>query len=99
MIGFVTDSEIPAELIALKRDFIETDAALTELSKTMPSGRAIIAGEAVEDPADRERWNVLNDNLGTLAEEINRHSAFEGLSQKERYEVAEAASKAARASL
>lgn len=99
MIGTVTDSEIPAGLIALKRDFIETDIALAELSKTMPSGRAIIAGEAVEDPADRARWNVLNDRLGTLAEEINRHSAFEGLSQKDRYEVDKAASKAARADL
>jgi hypothetical protein len=40
---------------------------------------------------------VLYDRLGTLAEEIHRHPAFEGLSQVGRYELDAAASKAARA--
>lgn len=99
MIGPVTDAEIPDSLLALKRDFIETDAELAALSKTMPSGPAIIAGEAAEDPADRARWNVLHDRLGTLVEDIHRHPAFEGLSQVNRYKLNEAASRAARASL
>jgi hypothetical protein len=94
----VTTTEIPADLIGLKHEFIRVDHELAELSRTMPSGRAIIAGEAAEDPADRARWNVLYDQLGTLAEEIHRHPAFEGLSQVERHEMDAAASKAARAS-
>lgn len=97
MIGAVTDTEIPADLIQLKREFIATDAELAALSKAMPSGRAIIAGEATEDPADRARWNVLHDRRGTLAEDIHRHEAFKGLSQVDRYKLDEAASKAARA--
>lgn len=61
----MTDAiEPPADLIELKRQFIITDRKLTDLSATMPSGRAILAGEAVEDPADRARWNVLYDRLG-----------------------------------
>lgn len=95
----MTTTDIPADLIALKRDFIQTDADLAALSKTMPSGPAIVAGEAEEDPADRARWNVLNDRLGTLTEEINAHPAFEGLVPKDRYELDKAASKAARAGL
>lgn len=95
----MTTTDIPADLIALKRDFIQTDADLAALSKTMPSGPAIIAGEAAEDPADRARWNVLHDRLGTLVEEIRRHPAFEGLSQVDRYELDAAASKAARGSV
>jgi hypothetical protein len=93
----VTTTEIAADLISLKREFIRVDSELAELSRTMPSGKAIIAGEAAEDPADRARWNVLYDRLGTLAEEIHRHPAFEGLSQVGRYELDAAASKAARA--
>lgn len=93
----MTDIEPPANLIELKRDFITTDLELAALSKTMPSGRAVLAGEAVEDPADRARWNVLHDRLGALVEEIRRHPAFEGLSQVERYELDAAASNAARA--
>lgn len=93
----MTTTEIPADLIDLKREFIRVDHELAELSRTMPSGRAIIAGEAAEDPADRACWNVLYARLGTLAEEIHRHPAFEGLSQVERHEMDTAASKAARA--
>lgn len=93
----MTTIEIPADLIDLKREFIRVDSELAELSRTMPPGKAIIAGEATEDPADRARWNVLHDRLGTLAEEIRRHPAFEGLSQVDRYELDAAASKAARA--
>lgn len=96
-IGSVTDAEPPADLIQLKRQFIETDAELTALSKTMPSGRAIIAGEAAEEPADRARWNVLHDRLGALVMQIRRHPAFETLSQVDKHQLDEAASKAARA--
>lgn len=97
MIGSVTDIEPPADLIALKREFITTDREWAALSATMPSGRAVLAGEAVEDPADRARWNVLYDRLGTLVEKIDNHPGFEGLSQVEKYRLREAASKAARA--
>lgn len=93
----MTDIEPPADLIELKRQFIATDQELIALSATMPSGRAIIAGNATEDPADRARWNVLYDRLGTLVEQIDNHPAFEGLSQVEKYRLREAASKAARA--
>lgn len=92
----MTDIEPPADLVRLKRDFLQTDADLAALSKTMPSGRAIIAGEAAEDPEDRVRWNVLHDRLRTLVKEIHRHPAFQGLSQVDRYRLDEAASKDAR---
>lgn len=97
MIGAVTDIEPPADLVQLKRDFIDTDRELTALSKAMPSGRAVLAGESIEDPADRARWNVLHDRLGALVLQIRQHPVFEGLSQVERYQLDEAASKAARA--
>lgn len=93
----MTDIEPPADLIALKREFIATDLELTALSKTMPSGRAIIAGEAAEDPADRAQWDVLHDQLGALVLQIRRHPAFEKLSQVDKNQLDEAASKAARA--
>lgn len=93
----MTDIEPPADLIALKREFLTTDREWAALSATMPSGRAILAGEAVEDPADRARWNVLYDRLGELVMQIRRHSAFETLSQVDKHQLDEAASKAARA--
>ena len=97
MIGSVTDIEPPVDLIELKREFITIDRELNALPETMPSGRAVLAGEAAEDPADRAQWNVLHDRLGALVEQIEGHSAFEGLSQGEKYRLKEAASKAARA--
>lgn len=93
----MTATEIPADLVELKREFIRVGDDLAELSRTMPSGMAILTGEAVEDPADRERWNVLYAQQGELAEKIHRHPAFEGLSQVEHYNLDKEASKQARA--
>lgn len=95
----MTDTEIPADLLDYKREFNAVTYELATLSRTMPSGVAILAGEATEDPADRERWNELYARQGELAELIHRHPAFAGLSQIERYNLDKSASKAARAAV
>lgn len=93
----MTTIEIPAGLVELKREFIRIDDELAALSRTMPSGAAILAGEVAEDPADREHWNALYARQGELAVQIRGHEAFKGLSQMQRYQLDTEASKQARA--
>jgi len=78
----VSDAEIPADLIALKREFYATERELAELSNA--------------EPADPGRWKATHDRLGDLAVAIHRHPALQALPPVERLKLDQAASKAAR---
>ena len=96
MIGAVTDSEIPDDLIQLKRDHVAVQDEIAALADTMPKSTDIVAGVAKVSPEQQAQWSVLHDRLGTLTERIHRHPAFENLDQIARYKLDAAASKAAR---
>jgi len=86
----VTDPEIDPDLIRAKTEFYALDAAHTAYCASLPP-------EPTEDQRVR-----LRDEQRALTEAallIHRHPAFKGLSQVEHYQLDEAASKAARASL
>lgn len=91
--------EIPADLIALKREFYLTERELAELSAAMPPPTAVVAGEAEPDLAGQERWNALHERLGELVVEIHRHPALTALDPTARLKLDGAASKAARDTL
>ncbi len=75
-------SEIPADLIALKREFYATERELAVLSNA--------------EPADPGRWKATHDRLGDLAVAIHRHPALQSLPPAERLKLDQAASNAAR---
>jgi len=95
----VADIEIPTDLIQLKRRFYELDKLQSDVAARMPSSMAIAGGEAEISEADREEYDALGAEQQQLVLAIHRHPALEGLSQKERYELQEAASAAERAAL
>lgn len=78
----MSDAEIPADLIELKRQFYATERELAELSGA--------------DPADPGRWNATHSKLGDLAVAIHRHPALQALPPVERLKLDTAASSAAR---
>lgn len=94
MILAVTDTEIPTELIDLKRKFNRVEEELAALSKRMPPPTAVAAGNAAVDPADRERWDTLHARRVEVALLI-RHR-LEEVPESERSKVDLAATKAAR---
>lgn len=81
----VSDTEIPADLIAAKVAFYTTERELAELSDA--------------DPADPGLWKATHDKLGDLAVAIHRHPALQSLSPVDRARLDAAASKAAREQL
>lgn len=78
----VSDVEIPADLIELKRQFYATEREIAAL--------------AAAEPADPGRWKATHDKLGDLAVAIHRHPALQALPPVERLKLDLAASKAAR---
>lgn len=80
----VPETDAPAELVALKLEFLTTDAELAALARTLPSSMAIAGGEADFTEDQRATWDGLQATLGELAVQIHRHPAFEGLSGPDR---------------
>lgn len=93
------DIEAPADLVALKREFLAADADLTALVATLPSSASIAGGEAAFTEDEQRAWDRLQAARAELAVQIHRHAAFEGLSGLERLALDEAASRAAKASV
>lgn len=81
----MSDTEIPADLIALKLAFYKTERELAELSQA--------------DPADPGLWKATHDRLGDLAVAIHRHPALQALPPPDRLKLDTAASAAAREQL
>lgn len=91
------ETDAPAELVALKLEFLTADAELSALARTLPSSMAIAGGEADFTEDQRAAWDGLQATLGELAVWIHRHPAFEGLSHPERLKLDQEASRAAKA--
>lgn len=73
MIADVSDSDIPEDLIALRRRRIEVTAELAEFSVTLPSATAIVSGEIELTDGERATWDRLYAEEAALAVEISRH--------------------------
>lgn len=97
MIGDVTDLDIPADLIDLKRRFIALTQQQESLAKELPSSTAIAGGKAAFTDEQRAGWDRLRAELGDLAVQIHAHPFLASLPMAERYKADEAASKVARA--
>lgn len=91
------ETDAPADLIALKREFLTADAKLSALARTLPSSMAIAGSEADFTEDQRAAWDGLQATLGELAVQIHRHPAFEGLSRPDRLKLDQEASREARA--
>ena len=76
----MSDTEIPADLIALKAKFYTTDRELTVLSRA--------------EPYDSAAWRATHNELGELAVQIDR--VLRALPPVERLKLDKAASAAAR---
>jgi hypothetical protein len=81
----VSDTEIPADLIALKLKFYEAERKQAELARA--------------EPFDAERWQATRERLADLAVQIHRHPALQALPPVERLKLDTAASRAAREQL
>lgn len=81
----VSDTEIPADLIALKLAFYTTEREQAEL--------------AAAEPLDVGRWQATRVRLADLAVQIHRHPALQALTGVDRLKLDTAASKAAREQL
>lgn len=70
----MADYTPPADLIQLRRDFLEAEASLSAAGREMPSQAAVAAGEA--EPAteeQRQAWRALDAERRRLAVEIVQH--------------------------
>ncbi|MEU6725446.1 hypothetical protein ABZ917_17200 [Nonomuraea wenchangensis] len=63
----------PADLLALKEQFLAIEARIAELRQTHPAAVAIVAGEAELSDEQRVEWAAAMDESRRLAEEIHRH--------------------------
>ena len=81
----MSDTDVPADLIDLKRQFYETERELAELAKA--------------NPFDSVRWQVTHGRLGDLAVAIHRPPALQALAPVDRLKLDTAASRAAREQL
>lgn len=86
----MTDPEALADLVRLKLQFYNLNEQHAQWCMTLPP-----ALEMTEEQHNRMRQTQAQ--LTDLAMRIHGHRVFEGLSQVERYELNEEASKAARA--
>ena len=93
----MSETDAPAELVALKLRFLTVDAELSALARTLPSSMAIAGGEAELTEAQRAAWDGLQGTLTELAVRIHRHPAFEGLSGPDRLKLDQEASRVAKA--
>ncbi len=91
------ETDAPAELVALKLEFLTVDAELAAFARTLPSSMAIAGGEKELTEAQRQAWDDLQGTLTDLAVRIHRHPAFEGLSGPDRLKLDQEASQAAKA--
>lgn len=91
------ETDAPAELVALKLEFLTADAELSALARMLPSSVAIVSGDAELTEAQRAAWDGLQGTLTELAVRIHRHPTFEGLSHPERLKLDQEASRAAKA--
>lgn len=93
----VSDLEIPADLIQLKRDFLRQEMDLAEVAARMPSAAAIVADEATVTPDDQTAWDVLWQQQDETVRAIHRHPALDGLTRQQQAEMQAGAMRAARA--
>jgi hypothetical protein len=66
--------DLPADLLALKRDFLAAENRLAELRQTHPAPTAVAAGDAELSDEQRVEWAATMDESRRLAEEIHRHA-------------------------
>jgi hypothetical protein len=73
----VADYEPPEGLIAAQRAYYEADAAVQEVTASLPSGIAIAAGEAAITPEQRAALDAARAERGRLVDALYAHPWFE----------------------
>ncbi|WP_157252766.1 hypothetical protein [Nonomuraea typhae] len=69
----MADLDIPADLLALKRDYYAADARCYEIAAGLPSSVDVVALEANPDPERQADLAEARSERLMLVEEINRH--------------------------
>jgi predicted phage gp36 major capsid-like protein len=92
----MSGQQIPADLIELKRRFIDVQADQAQFAVTLPSSMAIATGQASLTDEQQSAWRQIQTELTELAVQIHRHPALTALGPVDRDALDRAATKTAK---
>jgi hypothetical protein len=69
----MADCTFPPDLVQLQARFFALDAEAERLAAVLPSGIAVLAGEAERDVAGEQALNAVREERGQVVLDLNRH--------------------------